>query len=222
MLEKTLFAWSGGKDSAMALHVMKQRREFDIAALITTVTEGYDRISMHGVREELLNRQAASIGLPLEKIFITQKATNEEYEEKMKTLLLRYKERGVFSVAFGDLFLEDLKKYREDNLAKIEMKGVFPIWKRDTAEIAREFIALGFKAIIACADTEYLDASFAGREYNESFLSDIPKSVDPCGENGEFHSFVFDGPIFKDRIQFEKGECVLRDNRYMYCDLIPV
>ncbi|MFA6448625.1 MAG: diphthine--ammonia ligase [bacterium] len=219
---KALFAWSGGKDSAMALYVMKENSDFDIRALMTTVTEGYNRTSMHGVRVELLDRQVASIGIPLEKVYISKKSSNEEYEEKMAAILLRYKELGVSFVAFGDLFLEDLKKYREDNLAKVDVMGIFPIWKKDTAQTAQAFIDLGFKAIITCVDTNHLDGSFAGRAFDESFLSDLPESVDPCGENGEFHSFVFDGPIFKDKIIFEKGEVILRDGRYMFCDLIPV
>jgi uncharacterized protein (TIGR00290 family) len=219
---KILFAWSGGKDSAMALHTMMTKGDYDIRALMTTVTEGYNRTSMHGVREELLERQVASIGISLEKVYISKKSSNEEYEEKMTAILLRYKEHGVYSVAFGDLFLEDLKKYREDNLAKVGVKGVFPIWKKDTKQIAREFINLGFKAIVTCVDTQHLAGSFSGRIFDESFLSDLPASVDPCGENGEFHSFVFEGPIFGDKISFEKGEVVLRDERYMFCDLIPM
>ena len=218
--EKILFAWSGGKDSAMALHELRTRGDVEICAFMTTVTEGYERISMHGVRKSLLEKQAESIGLPLEIIYITQSATNEEYESKMKDMLLRYKELGVLTVAFGDLFLEDLKKYREDSLRKVGMVGMFPIWKRDTTELAGEFIDAGFKAIITCVDTEHLAASFAGRDFDRALLAELPQKVDPCGENGEFHSFVHAGPIFRRPIAVEKGEVVLRDNRFSYCDLI--
>jgi len=176
MQNRVLFSWSGGKDSAMALHEMLEGRDCEIAALMTTVTEGYDRISMHGVRKTLLETQAASIGLPLEIIVISQQASNEEYERKMKDTLLRYQEQGVFSVAFGDLFLEDLKKYREDNLRDLEMSGVFPIWMRDTAQLAREFIAAGFKAVVTCVDTQVLDGAFAGMDYDEGFLSMLPRT----------------------------------------------
>ena len=220
-MEKIIFAWSGGKDSAMALYELQKSRSYEISALLTTVTEGYDRISMHGVRRVLLEEQAESLGLPLEKIYITKKSSNEEYEAKMSELLTRYHAKGVSSVAFGDIFLEDLKKYREDNLSKIGMKGVFPIWKRDSAGLARSFIDSGFKAVITCVDSKALGKDFAGRDFDNEFLSNLPPDVDPCGENGEFHSFVYDGPIFSKRILCEKGEVVFRDGRYYYCDLIP-
>ena len=222
MMEKVLFAWSGGKDSAMALYDAQKSRKYDVAALLTTVTQDYDRISMHGVRRTLLEEQAALLGLPLETVLISKRSSNEEYEAKMKEALVRYKKKGITSVVFGDIFLEDLKKYREDNLAKVDLKGVFPIWKRDTRELAVNFIDLGFKAIITCVDSKFLDKSFAGRVFDKQFLSDLPGNVDPCGENGEFHSFVYDGPIFSIGIAFEKGRVVLRDNRFYYCDLIKV
>ncbi len=220
-MEKVLFAWSGGKDSAMALYELKKNRDYEISALLTTITEDYDRISMHGVRKILLEQQAESLGLPLEKIYITKRSSNEEYEAKMRDALTRYQGMGVSSVAFGDIFLEDLKKYREDNLLKISMKGIFPIWKRNSTELAHTFIDLGFKAVITCIDSKVLDKTFAGRTFDKQFLSELPPNVDPCGENGEFHSFVYDGPIFSKRILCEKGEVVLRDNRYYFCDLIP-
>jgi uncharacterized protein (TIGR00290 family) len=221
MIEKILLCWSGGKDSAFALHELQKANRFEVAALITTVTEGYDRISMHGVRRTLLEQQAASLGIPLEKVVISQQATNEEYGTKMQALLESYLLQGITKVAFGDLFLEDLRKYREKNLAKIGMSGVFPIWKRDTTAMAREFISLGFRTVICCVDAEALDGKFVGRNFDAEFLAELPKAVDPCGENGEFHSFVYDGPIFKNQIPFEKGEIVLRDKRFYYCDLIP-
>ena len=219
-MEKVLFAWSGGKDSAMALYEAQKSEKYDVAALLTTVTQDYDRISMHGVRRALLEEQAALLGIPLETVLISKHSSNEEYEAKMKEALVRYKKEDIVSVVFGDIFLEDLKKYREDNLAKIGLKGVFPIWKRDTRELAAAFIDLGFKAIITCVDSKSLDKSFAGRVFDKQFLSDLPNGIDPCGENGEFHSFVYDGPIFSRGIIFEKGQVVLRDNRFYYCDLV--
>ena len=221
MIKKALFAWSSGKDSAMALHELRSSGRYEVCALLSVVTEGYDRISMHGVRRILLERQAESLGLSLEKIFISQNSSDKEYEEKMKKVLLNYKEKGVLDVVFGDIFLEDLRKYREDNLARVGMSGVFPIWKRDTAELANTFIDLGFKAVVTCVDTKVLDGSFAGRTFDKRFLQDLPSGVDPCGENGEFHSFVYGGPIFKDEVSLDKGDIVLRDNRFSYCDLVP-
>ncbi len=219
-MEKIIFSWSSGKDSAMALYEAKQSGKYAIDCLLTTVTEGYDRISMHGVRRELLEAQVESIGLPLEKIFISKKSSSDEYESKMREFLERKISEGVKAVAFGDIFLEDLKKYREDKLAQVNMKALFPIWKRDTTELAGKFIELGFKTIITCVDTKVLDKSFAGRLYDESFLKDLPKNIDPCGENGEFHSFCFNGQIFGTPIKFTIGDSVLRDNRFQYQDLI--
>jgi uncharacterized protein (TIGR00290 family) len=221
-MEKILFTWSGGKDSALALYELQKSRQFEIAALITTVTTDYDRISMHGVRNVLLKQQVESLGLPLETIQISKESSNQEYEAKISDIFKLYREKGVFSVAFGDIFLADLRKYREDNLAKVGLKGLFPLWKRDTEDLALKFIELGFKAVISCVDSEFLDRSFAGRAFDKKFLSDLPENVDPCGENGEFHSFVFDGPIFRDKILYEEGNIVLRNNRFYYCDLLPV
>jgi len=221
-MEKILFTWSGGKDSALALYELQKSRQFEIAALITTVTTDYDRISMHGVRNVLLKQQVESLGLPLETIQISKESSNQEYEAKISDIFKLYREKGVSSVAFGDIFLEDIRKYREDNLAKVGLKGLFPLWKRDTEELAFKFIELGFKAVISCVDSEFLDRSFAGRAFDKKFLSELPENVDPCGENGEFHSFVFDGPIFRDKILYEEGNIVLRNNRFYYCDLLPV
>ena len=204
----------------MTLHEIRKNPNFEIAALLTTLTEGYDRISMHGVRRVLLERQVESLGLPLQKVVIPQKATNEAYETAMKRVLTKYKEQGVRTVAFGDIFLEDLRKYREENLARIGMRGVFPIWKQETSELSRKFIHLGFKAVVTCLDPKCLAPSFAGRRIDEGFLRDLPANVDPCGENGEFHTFVFAGPIFKKEIGFSLGESVLRDS-FWFCDLIP-
>ena len=217
MAEKVLFSWSGGKDSALALCEIVKDPRYEIVGLLTTVTADYGRISMHGVREALLERQASSIGLPLTKVLIRAGESNEEYESKMQEALSEFIDRDVWTVAFGDIFLEDIRTYREENLARAGMKGIFPIWKRD--DLSQLFIDLGFAAIVTCVDSSVLDKRFAGRLFDEQFLAELPASVDPNGENGEFHSFVFDGPIFKERIAFEVGEVVERDSFY-YCDLI--
>jgi uncharacterized protein (TIGR00290 family) len=215
-----LFCWSGGKDSAMALHALLQRRDLRIAALLTTVTETYDRISMHGVRRELLVQQAESIGLPLHEVRIPPQCVNPIYEARMEEALRIHYDAGVRTVAFGDIFLEDLRAYREKNLARMGMTALFPIWKRDTRELIRNFHADGLRAIAACIDPRVLDRSFAGRELDASFFRDLPPKVDPCGENGEFHTFVFDGPIFRNPIPVGVGEIVERDS-FVYCDLLP-
>lgn len=221
MSEKVLFTWSGGKDSASALYELKKEDRYEVSALLTTVTEGYGRVSMHGVQDVLLERQADSLGFQLEKIYISKNSSNKEYEEKMKKKLEPYRDQGITSVVFGDIFLEDLRKYREENLSKIGMKAIFPIWKRDTTELAETFIDLGFKAIITCVDSKVLDKKFVGRNFDREFLSELPSTIDPCGENGEFHSFVHEGPTFQRAVACKKGEIVLRDNRFYFCDLIP-
>jgi uncharacterized protein (TIGR00290 family) len=220
-LEKVLFTWSSGKDSAMALYELKKNNCYEIASLLTTITREYDRISIHGVRRNLLEQQADSLGLPLEKVFISKDSSNEEYESSLKAVLERYRSAGISSVAFGDIFQEDLRKYREDNLAKVGMKALFPIWKKDTAELAHAFIDIGFKAVITCVDSKTLNSDFAGRVFDKKFLSELPPGVNPCGENGEFHTFVYDGPIFRNKVVYGKGEVVLRDERFWYCDIMP-
>jgi len=217
--EPILFCWSGGKDSAMALHSLLEQDQFRVTALLTTVTEGYDRISMHGVRRELLERQARSIGLPLHEVRIPPHCVNPIYEARMEEALRKHFDQGVRKVAFGDIFLEDLRAYRERNLARIGMTALFPIWKRDTRELIREFHANRFRAIAVCIDPKILDPSFAGRELDESFFHDLPPHADPCGENGEFHTFVFDGLIFHSRIPVRTGEIVARDG-FVFCDLL--
>src|ERR1700686_3679122 len=214
-----LFCWSGGKDSAMALHALLQDRQVRVVALLTTVTEGYDRVSMHGVRRELLHRQAQSIGLPLHEVLIPRECVNSIYEARMEAALRTHFENGVRKVAFGDIFLEDLRAYREKNLARIGMTALFPIWKRDSRELIDSFHAHGFRSIAVCVDPKVLDRSFAGRELDTSFFADLPAQVDCCGENGEFHTFAFDGPIFKDAVRFQVGERV--DGRsFVFCDLL--
>jgi uncharacterized protein (TIGR00290 family) len=222
MPESVLFCWSGGKDSAMALHALRSSASADvhIAALLTTITDQYDRISMHGVRRALLERQAESLGLPLHPVLIPPQCINATYEQRMKEALTQHFAQGVRRVAFGDIFLEDLRAYREKNLGLVGMEALFPIWKRDTRELAREFVRLGFRAVAVCVDPRVLDASFAGRELDASFFADLPPGVDPCGENGEFHTFVFDGPEFRAPIAVRVGEKVMRDG-FCFCDLLP-
>jgi uncharacterized protein (TIGR00290 family) len=220
MSEPILFCWSGGKDSALALHTLLPRPDVRVVALLTTVTETYERISMHGVRRELLVQQAQSLGLPLHEVRILPQCVNAMYEARMEEALRIHFAQGVRTVAFGDIFLEDLRVYREKNLARIGMTALFPIWKRDTRELIRSFHAARFRAIAACIDPRVLDRSFAGRELDESFFRDLPAGVDPCGENGEFHTFVFDGPIFRNPIPVRASEVVERDS-FIYCDLLP-
>jgi uncharacterized protein (TIGR00290 family) len=216
--ESILFCWSGGKDSAMALHALLQQNNLRIASLLTTVTEGYNRISMHGVRRELLHRQVQALRLPLHEVFIPQQCVNPIYEARMEEALRLHLEQGITRVAFGDIFLEDMRLYREKNLARIGMQAIFPLWKRDTRELISEFHANGFRTIAVCIDPQKLNSSFAGRELDASFFTDLPPDVDPCGENGEFHTFVFDGPIFAQPVNCIRGEVVHRDS-FVFCDL---
>jgi len=218
--EPVLFCWSGGKDSAMALAAIRGSTDCRVTGLLTTVTEGYDRISMHGVRRELLERQAAAIGLPLREVLIPPECVNPVYEARMEEALREQLARGVRRVVFGDIFLEDLRVYREQNLARIGMSGLFPLWKQDTRELARRFVREGFRAIAVCVDSRVLDPSFAGRELDESFFADLPPGVDPCGENGEFHTFVFGGLLFRAPLSIRRGEAVRR-GPFVFCDLVP-
>ena len=217
-----LVSWSGGKDSSLALEEIQKNGKFEIKALITTVTEDYDRVSMHGLRTDLLDRQAASLNIPLRKVLISKNASNDEYEINFNEALLVFKEQGINNVVFGDLYLEDIKNYRESLLGKIGMNCLFPIWKRDTVKLAHDFIDVSFKAITVCVDSKVLDKEFAGREFDQQFLADIPEGIDPCGENGEFHTFVYDGPIFTKPIDQMPGEIVFRDERFYYCDILAV
>lgn len=231
MRDKIIFNWSGGKDSAYCLNLLQQEKA-DILCLLTSVNEHYQRISMHGVRTEILEKQCQQIGLPLVKMMVPEMPDMQVYEQAMTSVLSDLKSQGATTAAFGDIFLEDLRRYREEKLTQLNLKAIFPIWKIPTIELARSFIAKGFKSIITCIDNTVLDQSFAGRLFDESFLQDLPANVDPCGENGEFHSFVFDGPVFKDApVAFTKGELVLRSyanptdpgqqKGFWYCDLLP-
>lgn len=248
MKEKVVFNWSGGKDSAFALQKILASTQYQIESLLTTVSAQYQRISMHGVRIDLLDAQAESLGLPLMKVQIPDMPTMEVYEETIKQALQTLKDKGVTGSVFGDIFLEDLKKYREDKLSMLNMVGHFPLWKMNTKNLIHEFLDAGFKTITVCVNDKYLDKSFVGRIIDNDFIKDLPSNVDPCGEHGEFHTFVFDGPIFKKPINFEKGEIVYRkysssqssenssrdtksydcntqadnpfDNGFWYCDLL--
>jgi uncharacterized protein (TIGR00290 family) len=215
-----VFSWSGGKDSAMALHVLLRDPYYEVVSLLTTVTEGYERISMHGVRKELLRRQAESIGLPVVEVRIPPQCPNPIYEARMAESVLRFREQGVLHFGFGDIFLEDLRVYREQKLMSANMTALFPIWKIDTRALAATFVEDGFRAITVCIDPKKLDKAFAGRELDASFFRDLPPGVDPCGENGEFHTFVFAGPIFRSPIAVQVGQIVERDS-FVFCDLFP-
>ncbi len=241
---KALFNWSSGKDSALALYKTLQNPAFEIDCLLTSVNQKFQRVSMHGLRVELLQLQAESIGLPLEIVEIPEMPTMEVYENALATTLTQLKTRGITHSIFGDIFLEDLRQYREDKLATMDLKGVFPLWKIPTKDLIQEFIDLGFKTIVVCVNERYLDKSFVGRIIDQDFINDLPENVDVCGENGEFHTFTFDGPLFKQPIDFDIGEVVYRkyekpattdtsdtacdtsasdafDYGFWYCDLIP-
>ena len=229
---KAIFNWSGGKDSSLALYEILQKMEYEIACLMSSVNDHYNRVSMHGVRIELIEQQAASIGLPLRQLRLPEMPSMEDYNREMFAIMQGFKDEGINYSIFGDIFLEDLKVYREGQLAKVGMQGIFPIWKRNTTELIEEFVDKGFKAILVCINEKHLDRSFAGRLIDKDFIKDLPAGVDPCGENGEYHSFVFDGPIFKTPIKFEVGEVVHRkyesgesknfDTGFYYTDLLPV
>lgn len=232
MSEKIIFNWSGGKDSAICLHGLLAQNEHEVLCLLTSISERYQRISMHGVRKALLEAQALSIGLPLVTMEIPEEATMESYERVTVRTLNSLKEKGATASAFGDIFLEDLRQYRENKLKQIGLKALFPLWKIPTSQLIHDFLKLGFKTMVVCVDERYLDKSFAGRILDEKFLNDLPTNVDPCGENGEFHTFVFDGPIFQYPVLFQKGDIIYRkyssentgsnlDNGFWYCDLLP-
>lgn len=219
-VREAILSWSGGKDSSLALYELSKSKDFEIVSLLTTLTRDFDRISMHGVRRALLLRQAGMLGLPVEEVWIKKGAPNSEYESQMSAALSKHHSLGIRHVVFGDLFLEDIRRYREEKLSAMEMTGVFPLWKKDTRRLASFFIGQGFKALVCTVDPKALDPSFCGREFDRSFLSDLPGRVDPCGENGEFHTFVYAGPIFEKEIGVKKGEVVLRDGSY-FADIIP-
>lgn len=211
MKKKAIFNWSGGKDSALCLHYALKNNDISIVSLVTTINKANNRVSMHGVQNELLQMQAANIGLPLKQIPIPENTLMEEYDRIMKAGMDDFVNCGVEYSIFGDIFLEDLRLYREEKLKETGMKALFPLWKKSSTELLNEFIELGFKAVIVCVNAKYLDASFLGRTLDKNLLADLPANVDPCGENGEYHSFVYDGPIFKSPISFLTGETVEKE-----------
>ena len=213
-------SWSGGKDSALALHELRERSGPAPRALITTVTADYGRVSMHGVRRELLGAQARAVGLPLVEVEIPAGCSDDVYEQRMGQALAQAPLSEAQTIAFGDLFLADIRAYREQRLSQVGKRAIFPLWGRDTGALAREFVAAGFAAFLVCVDPRRLDSSFAGRRFDAELLADLPPEVDPCGENGEFHTFVYAGPIFSTPIACQVGEIVSRDG-FVFCDLLP-
>jgi uncharacterized protein (TIGR00290 family) len=221
MKNSVVLSWSGGKDSALALDALSRNPEVEVVGLLTSVTRRYDRISVHGVRRAMLEAQVERLGLQLFEISLDPSCTNDAYESAFHAALgdVRRELPKVRHIAFGDLFLEDVRAYRERLLAGSGFEAMFPIWGLDTAVLARRFIADGFSARLVCVDTTQLDAGFAGRLFDEELLADLPPTVDPCGERGEFHTFVSDGPQFSAPIPYRVGETVLRDERFMFCDI---
>jgi uncharacterized protein (TIGR00290 family) len=230
--ERVVFCWSGGKDSALALHRLRQDPHYEIVALLTTCTQVHRRVSMHGVRIELAQQQAGSIGLPLDLIYLSERPANGEYEGKMAEYLRSRRDDGVAAVAFGDIFLEDLRNWREKNLARIGLRGIYPLWKENTRALVEEFLTLGFGTVVCCVDDAYFEEDAVGRIVDRGFIDSLPSNVDPCGENGEFHSFAFEGPIFSRSIPFTIGEKVYKPldgvalstptKGFWFCDLEPV
>ncbi|HEY3755925.1 MAG TPA: hypothetical protein VGL42_07230 [Opitutaceae bacterium] len=241
MREKVIFCWSGGKDSALALNRMRADDRYEIVSLLTTCNGHYRRVSMHGVRVELLEQQAAAVGLPLEIVEVSQVSSNEEYRQKMGDCMRAHQARGVTACVYGDIFLEDLRAWREANLAEIGLRGLFPLWKIDTRELIREFVDLGFGSVLCCVNDAWLGEADVGRVIDRDFIGTLPAGVDPCGENGEYHSFAFAGPIFQSPVRYSFGEKVYRpvevthnsstlpqppDGRkptrgFWFCDLLP-
>lgn len=241
MANKAYLNWSSGKDSALALYYLKNQKEYQIEKLLTTINGDVDRVSMHGVRKELLLQQAEKLQLPLQISELGAETSMEAYNAKMKAATDSLKKEGFTHSVFGDIFLEDLRKYREEQLNSIGLKAVFPLWKKNTKDLITEFINLGFQAVVVCTNSKYLPDSFCGRIIDHQFVKDLPENVDPCGENGEFHTFVFNGPIFDSPVKFEIGEKVQRsykpakdeddncfnddadawDTEFCFCDLIP-
>jgi len=219
MAELVLVCWSGGKDSALALRAVLADPALSVAALLTTVTAGPERVSLHGVRWDLVRRQAEAMELAIEVVRIPPDAPEAEYEARMREVLARHQGGGVSRCVFGDVFLEAARDRRDRNLAKVGMSGLYPIWGQPSQVLAREFVEIGFRAILTCVDSRQLALEFLGREFDEALLGDLPPGVDPCGENGEFHTFVYDGPIFRRPVPVARGETVER-NGFWFCDLL--
>lgn len=220
MKKKTVLSWSSGKDSAWALHILRRQPDIDIAGLFCTINQEFERVAMHAVRVELVRQQAQNAGLPIQLIPIPHSCGDSEYGTIMKNFVGQAKQQGIESFAFGDIFLEDVRRYREANLAESGITPIFPLWGMPTKKLSREMVNSGLRAIITCVDPKQLSSDFAGQEYGESFLERIPAHVDPCGENGEFHSFAYDGPMFKNPVNITIGETVSRDG-FLFTDLLP-
>ncbi len=217
---KLWLSWSSGKDSAWTLHVLRQGGEYEVVALLTTVNDGAKRVAMHAVRESLLEAQAAALGLPLVKVPIPPQCSNALYEEAMARAMAQARAENVQHVAFGDLFLEDIRRYREEKLSAVAMNAVFPVWGLNTRELAREMVVSGLRAILTCVDPKQLDARFAGRVFDEKLLQELPNEVDPCGERGEFHTFAFAGPMFANPLAVHAGQILTRDG-FVFADVLP-
>lgn len=227
MKDPIVMSWSGGKDAAFALYKILQENKYEVKYLLTNIYDPNKRVSMHGVPEELIEAQAKSIGIPLKKMYIKE-STHEEYNLKMEEMLLSFKAEGIHKVAFGDIFLEDLKQYREDKLAEVDMQGIFPLWKRNTKELALEFISKGFKSHVCSVDASKIPSNLVGVDFSADFLNKLPNEIDACGENGEFHSYCYDGPLFNNRIDFiingiseQKYEYNNNVFIYLFSDLKP-
>lgn len=218
--ERVALSWSGGKDGALALHELRRGRAFEVVELLTTVSEGAERVTMHGVRRALLERQARALGLPLRLVPIPERASNEAYEAAMARALEGLRTADVRRVASADLFLEDVRAYRERQLARLGMEALFPVWGRGSAAFVRRVLEVGFEALVVCVDTRALDASFAGRPLDAGLLDALPPGVDPCGERGEFHTFVVNGPGFAEPVRCRPG-ALHRDGPFLFCDLVP-
>jgi uncharacterized protein (TIGR00290 family) len=223
MTQPILLAWSGGKDSTLALAMLREDRDVAVVGLLTTVAPAYDRISIHGVRRSILHAQAASLGLPVFEAELQPSSSNAGYDLAWAAALKRATQAlgPVSAVAYGDLFLEDVRQFRVDQGARLGFEPRFPIWGRDTAELARQFVDAGYEAYLTCVDTAQLDPAFAGRRFDRALLAELPQTVDPCGERGEFHTCVVNGPLFRQPIQVSIGERIRRDGRFEYCDLVP-
>jgi uncharacterized protein (TIGR00290 family) len=220
-MKRVLLSWSSGKDSAWALHLLRQQPEVEIVGLLTTFNTAADRVAMHAVRRTLVKMQAERCGLPLWEVELPWPCSNEDYECRMRAVVERALAEGVDAVAFGDLFLEDIRAYRVKQLAGTGLEPMFPVWGIPTSELAQQMIAGGLRAKLTCVDPTKLDPSFAGREFDGTLLRDLPAGIDPCGENGEFHSFVYAAPVFTSPILVEAGEVVTRDN-FVFADVLPV
>ena len=220
MNKKVLLAWSSGKDSAWALHILRQQSDLEIVGLFCTINQKYDRVAMHAIRCELINKQAESVGLPIQLIPIPNSCSSFEYETIMAKFVAKAKNQGIDHFAFGDLFLEDVRRYREDNLTNTGITPIFPLWGIPTNKLSKKMVSNGLRAIITCVDPKYLSTKFAGKKYDEKFLEQIPVGIDPCGENGEFHSFVFNGPMFKNAVNISVGETVSREG-FVFTDVLP-